>query len=209
MFYTSVSSLGSILFGSVDRIAVGAVIDLRAAAYYAVSIGIATKLLALNDVLTRPLMPASSSLQRAGEIDTVRRQLRVATAGVAALSASLGAILLIFSEPFLRIWLGPAFAENSLSTFRVLVVVYAVIALVAPSYHVANGIGYPWICAAGGIVGGATTIALIVVLGREWGVVGAAWANAAYLVTLVIPVYIFRALASARLPRGVAPANRP
>ena len=89
VFFTSVSSLGSILFASVDRIAVGAVIDLRAAAYYAVSIGIATKLLSLSDVLTRPLMPASSSLQRAGEIDLVRRQLRVATTGVTALSTAL------------------------------------------------------------------------------------------------------------------------
>jgi O-antigen/teichoic acid export membrane protein len=208
VFFTSVSSLGSILFGSVDRIAVGAVIDLRAAAYYAVSIGIATKLLSLTDVLTRPLMPASSSLQRAGEIDLVRRQLRVATTGVTALSTALGAILFVLAEPLLRIWLGSDFAEHALSTFRVLVVVYALIAIVAPSYHVANGIGYPWICAAGAIVGGVATIALIVVFGRHWGVVGAAWANAAYLVTLVIPVYIFAALARLRLPTRVAPAPK-
>jgi O-antigen/teichoic acid export membrane protein len=190
VLFTGTSSLGTLLFSSVDRLAVGAVLGLRAVAYYTVSIGIATKLLSLADVLTRPLMPFASARFGTGEFESVRERFRRVTASVAAGSLTCGVLMLLLSGPALRLWLGPAFAHHALPTFRVLVVVYALIAVSAPGYHIANGIGAAWICAAAVLAGGAATIGLIFVLGPLLGVVGAACANAAYCITLVIPAYV-------------------
>ena len=191
---TSLTSLGTAVFGTVDRLAVGAVLGLRAVTYYAVSIGIASKLLAIADVGARPLMPASSARIGANDPGGVRRTLIRWTRGVAVFTWLAAISILLLSEPFLRIWAGPVFADHALTTFRVLVVIYAFIALAAPAYHVANGVGQPSICAASALVGGGLTIALIFVLGPRLGVVGAAWANAAYVVNLAIPVYILNQL---------------
>jgi O-antigen/teichoic acid export membrane protein len=197
VMFTGATSLGTLVFGTVDRITVGAVLGLQAVTYYAVSIGIAGKLLSLADVATRPLMPASSALLGQSRAGVAYDYLRRSTTAVAAASALVATLLILGSGPFMRWWMGNQFAGHALPTFRVLIVVCALVAVAAPGYHVANGTGYPWICAATTIVGGLATIGLIVVLGRSLGLVGAAWANAAYCVTLVIPLYVAARLKSA------------
>jgi O-antigen/teichoic acid export membrane protein len=202
VLFTGISGLGTLAFSSLDRLAVGAVLGLRAATYYTISIGVASKLLSLADVLTRPLMPAASGLERGGDTAGVLHYLRRGTAAVAAVSLGLGVLLVVVSEPLLRIWLGTSFAEHALWTFRILVVVYALIALAAPGYHVANGIGYAWVCALGAVLGGAATIGLIFLLGSAFGLVGTAWANAAYCANLAIPIYVAHVLSARMRPGG-------
>jgi O-antigen/teichoic acid export membrane protein len=206
--FTGLSSIGAVFFASADRVAVGAVLGLRAVTYYTVAISVANKLLAFADVTTRPLMPWSSSIFASGERQRVRRQLRSATAGVAGVTLAAAAVLLVLAGPLITAWLGASVAEHVITPFRILVVVYAALAIASPAYQVANGIGQAWICAVCAVAGGVATIVLIVPLGREWGVVGAAWANAAYWVALVIPFWVLGTLGPRRLPAGVAAANR-
>jgi O-antigen/teichoic acid export membrane protein len=190
VLFTGVTSAGTLLFSSVDRLAVASILGLRSVAYYTVTVGVANKLLAFADVATRPLMPASSASYGRGDVLAVKRYLDKSTAVVAAASALGGIALFAVSGPLLRAWLGNAFAAEALEPFRILVVVYAVISIAAPAFHIANGIGSAWISAVGSIVGGALTIGLIVVLGRSYGLSGVAWANAAYCLNLGLPVYV-------------------
>lgn len=192
--FTSVSGLGSLLFTAVDRIAVGIVLGVSAVAYYVVAVGIAGSLLTLAGVLTQPLMPAASSWSSSGQWQRVRRYLVRSTLAVAALELVLASALLLISQPFVSIWLGADVASHALAPFRIFVVVYAVISLNAPAYHIANGSGFPWIPALGGLIGGLLTVVLIVLMGRVWGLEGAAWANAGYWVTLLIPALTAKAL---------------
>jgi O-antigen/teichoic acid export membrane protein len=185
--FTSVSGLGSLLFTTVDRITVGIVLGVSAVAYYVVGVGIATYLLTVTSVVTHPLMPAASSWSSSGQWERVRKLLVRSTRAIAVMELVLASSLLLISRPFLIVWLGPDVAAHALTPFRILVLVYAIVCLNAPGHHIANGSGFPWIPALGGLAGGLLTIMLIIPLGRSWGLAGAAWANTGYWVTLLIP----------------------
>jgi O-antigen/teichoic acid export membrane protein len=175
--FTGVTAVGHVLFASLDRVVVGAVLGPSAVAYYSVSIGLAINLLFVADALTRPLMPAASAWTSVRDWGRVRAWLKRATLGVAVLELVAAGILLLVSEPFLTLWLGSDFTEHAVTPFRILVVVFAVVAVGAPAFHIANGAGYPWAPALGGSVGGALTIVFIFLLAPTWGVSGAAAAN--------------------------------
>jgi O-antigen/teichoic acid export membrane protein len=192
--FTGLTGAGSLLFGSVDRIIVGAIVGLRGVTFYAVTIGIANKLLYLADVACRPLMPASSALDGLGRPEAVLYFLRRATVIVSLSVACAAGILFAFSRPFLRWWLGDSFAHHAVGPFRILIVVYAIVAIAAPAFHVINGVGLAWIAASAAIVGGAGTLALIAVLAPAHGLTGAAVANAAYCVNLLLPLLAIGAL---------------
>lgn len=188
--FNGAASIGGQVFGSMDRLAVGAVLGLSGLTYYTVAIGIANKLLYLTDYLTRSLMPATSAWNAAGDHRKLVLYYRRSTAVVVALNVGMAAVLLVASEPFMRLWMGASFAAETVPALRILTIVYMMTSLNAPAYQMANGLGRPWICAVTSLVGGAGTICLIVVLGRTMGLQGAAWANAAYWVTLLVIVYV-------------------
>jgi O-antigen/teichoic acid export membrane protein len=202
--FTGLTGVGALLFSSVDRVVVGAVVGLRAVAYYAVAIGVANKILFVADVACRPLLPAASTHVGQGRSDLVLAQLRRATVLTTLAVLVLGTTLFVAAEPLLRWWLGQRFAEHAVAPFRILVVIYVLIAVTAPAYHVINGIGLAWVAAAATISGGALTIALIALLGPRLGLDGAAAANGAYCINLALP-----AVAYAALTRGWFRSRRP
>jgi O-antigen/teichoic acid export membrane protein len=205
--FTALTALGGVLFSSIDRLVVGVTLGVSSAAYYSIVIGIANKLLFLADVAARPLLPAASALVAIGRCDAVRRQLVRATRGAAVVSVLVAIAALVLSGPVLRAWMGADFSLHALGTLRILVVVYAIAAIAAPGFHVANGIGLAWFSGLSAIVSGAATIGLIVWLGRSWGLEGTAWANGAYCINLVIPLAALLTLKRLQL-REVPEASR-
>lgn len=191
---TGTTGVGAVLFGSLDRIVVGAVMGLRAVTYYSVSIGVANKLLALADVVSRPLMPAASAHSGAGAWPNIRTQFVRATQLVTVGSGAIAVPLVLFAPYVLDMWVGAPFEHHAIGVFRALVVVYALIAIAAPGFHTANGLGYPGVCATASVLGGAGTLCLIAVAGARADVSAAGWANAAYLINLAIPLYVIRRL---------------
>jgi O-antigen/teichoic acid export membrane protein len=116
------------------------------------------------------------------------------TSAIAALELAMSVILLLISRPAMTAWLGADVTAHALSSLRVLIVAYAVIGVFAPAYHIANGSGFPWLPALGGLAGGFLTVSLIIIMGREWGLVGAAWANCGYWANALILFGTLRAL---------------
>lgn len=184
---SGISGFGSKIFSFVDRLAVGAVLGLGVVAYYSVIISVANKILQLSGALANALMPAVSSWMASGDIRRVRAYFLKATAALFALNFLIVSILLIISAPFLRLWMGEAFADHVLIPFRTLIVIYALISVNAPAHFVAYGVGIPHIPAITAILGGLLTIGLIFLLGSRWGLVGAAIANAGYITTFIQP----------------------
>jgi O-antigen/teichoic acid export membrane protein len=195
--FSSLTGIGNVLFAFVDRIAVAAVLGVSAVAYYSVATGVAINLLRVAGVITKPLMPATSSRAGASDWAAVKRLMRHATGAVGALELVGCGVLLAASGPLIRIWLGPDFGSHVLTAFRILIVVFALAAIGAPAYQIANGIGAPWVPALAGVLGGILTIVLIFVLAPVWGIAGAAAANAGGLTALFPLVYLSR-----RLRRG-------
>lgn len=189
MGYMSIIGIGQRIFNSVDRVAVGAILNLSAVTYYTVAIGIANKLVGFSNALTIVLMPAASSWQASGSKFRLWKYFLFSTSIITLISLSLGGLILYLSEPFLRLWMGNEFANQALTPFRILILIYMVIPINASSFHIGNGIGKPWIGAISIISGGFLTIGLITILGYRYGLEGVAWANAGYWLTLImVPV---------------------
>ena len=190
MVFAGLTGVGRQIFTSMDRLVVGAVMGLSEVAYYTVSIGIAHKFTSLSSALTQALMPAASAWYDTGNKRALSKYFRRSTAVLFLLNLGLGGVLLLLANPFLRFWMGEDFARVVLVPFRILVLVHAVNSMTAPAYQVADGIGIPWINTFGALISGLGTILLIAVWGRTSGLRGAAWANAASWIKLVVPLYV-------------------
>jgi O-antigen/teichoic acid export membrane protein len=184
-------NLGSQIFSSVDRLAVGRILGVEAVAYYSVATAIAVKLLQVVSSLSQGFMPNASEAMVAGDFHRLYRLFVRGTWVSGFISVSLAVITIILSKPFLQFWVGPEFTAHSLSMFRILIFAYAFIAITSPAYFIANGIGIPWINSIGTISGGIITIVLIFILGNIWALQGIAWANYGYLINIFVVLYVY------------------
>lgn len=196
---TGLASLGSKVFNFADKLAVGAVLGLDAVAYYTIIIGIASKILQLSGALTNALMPAVSQWWTAGDFKRVRTHFLKSTGILGVLNLLIAVVLIILSQPLLRLWVGIDFTTHVLVPFRFLIVIYALISMAAPAYHVANGIGTPWINAFASILGGVFTIGSIILFGNKSGLLGVAVANGGYLINLVLIIFVMVSLQKRRV----------
>jgi O-antigen/teichoic acid export membrane protein len=185
---SGISDVGSQIFSFADRMAVGAVLGLDAVAYYTIIISIAAKILQLSGALTSTLMPAVSTWMASGDIRRVRAYFLRATASLLGLNFFIASILIAFSAPLLRLWMGEAFTNHILVPFRILILIYALISLNAPAHFIAYGMGLPWINALGSLIGGVLTITLILWLGKSFGLLGVSMANSGYLFIFVLTI---------------------
>jgi O-antigen/teichoic acid export membrane protein len=188
---SGVSGMGSQIFSVADRLAVGIVLGLDAVAYYSVIISVASRILQLSSALTNALMPAVSSWMASGEIRRVRSYFMRAMTAVTTLNFGVAFVLLTLSATLLQLWMGAEFAAHVLWSFRILIVIYALISLNAPGYFVAYGMDNPGINALVAILGGCLTIGLILIWGKPFGLLGAALANGGYLITFAISVFVY------------------
>ena len=145
-------------------------------------------------------MPAVSVLWANGDFKRVRTYFLKSTGVLVVLNFFIAIVLIALSEPLLLLWVGSDFMTHVLVSFRFLIVIYALISIAAPAYHVANGIGVPWINTFGSLFGGVSTIGLIILLGNKSGLLGVAIANSGYLINLVLIIFVMVSLQKRRVP---------
>jgi O-antigen/teichoic acid export membrane protein len=139
-------------------------------------------------------MPAASGLRARAQQRLLWKYFWTSTFAIAIASIGAATTLLIFSESFMALWMGPLFAERALPTFRILILVYALVAFGAPAYQITLGIGSPSVAAGLTVAGGLASIALIYILSSALGLAGAALGNSGYLVTLATVVFVIAKL---------------
>jgi O-antigen/teichoic acid export membrane protein len=197
--FSSATGVGNVLFAFVDRLVVAAALGVSAVAYYSVATGVAINLLRVAGAVTKPLMPASSSWASASNTRALKRWLLHSTAAVGCFEVIAAGFLLALSRPLMTVWLGSSVGTHALSSFRILVLVFAIAAIGAPAFQITNGIGAPWVPAVAGVAGGALTVLLIFVLSPPWGVAGAAAANLGGWTALFPLAYLLRKFRGPRL----------
>ena len=87
--------------------------------------------------------------------------------------------------------MGDEYVDQVLIIFRILIIVYAIYAMSAPAFQIANGIGIPWINMIFSLLAGFCTIFLIFLLVSEYGLIGAAFANLASWVKLLSILIVY------------------
>lgn len=188
--YSGLRGIGAQLFTTVDRVAVGAVLGLSNLTYYVICIGIANKFIALSSSLTQALVPATSSLYASGNKIKVRNYFLSATVVLAVINLSVGLGAIVTANILLNWWMGAEFAFEALKLFRILIFIYMLLALTVPAAQIANGIGSPWVNTMGALIGGGGTILLIVIFGRQNGLIGTGWANIASWIRFIAPLIV-------------------
>jgi O-antigen/teichoic acid export membrane protein len=194
MAFMGLTGIGIKVFTLFDRIVVAQVLGFSAAAYYIIATGIANKFAAFASASSQALLPAFSSWNVREKGYLVWKKLLKATWIMGGATLIPGTIFLLISRPLLLAWLGVSDGEIVLHPMRILVFIYMVKTITAPSYQAANGMGFPWITALTTLIASFGTIALILYWGRRYSLQGAAWANIASWALFGIIFYLYRVL---------------
>lgn len=184
-------NIGGRIFSSFDKLVVGRILGFEAVSYYSIGTDIASKIANVNGSIFQSFLPAASEAVAVGNYSKLYSLFKKGMFSSILLNLFIGSVILILSKPFLQYWIGTDFMEKSLSMFRILILVYAVFSICTPAYFLANGMGMPWICTIGSLLGASSTIILIFILGELWQLKGAALANIAYNVMYIVPLYTF------------------
>jgi O-antigen/teichoic acid export membrane protein len=194
-FVAWVANLGSMLFGSADRILVGTFLGPSAAGVYSVATGVAMKLNQLIAPITDVLMPFSSSYQAVGKNDSLNFALCYGSRVSACLLVAVAGLLILWAEPLLGWWISPDFAIRHANLLRTLFVCYAIFSMAAPSYQISRGLGFIAVPAIITISSAVFVLLLISIFSPAYGLVGAAIANFGYILVLGINFHVARKLA--------------
>lgn len=198
------TTFGSTLFNSADRLLVGVLLGPAAAGAYAICTGIAMRLNLLAGVVTQLLLPFSSSYQAAGRMQTVRSIFRYSSRITACLLVGAAAVLVIWSRWILTLWISPEFASLYGTPFQIVVVCYAIFSFATPAHQIAQGLGRTKATALLGLGGSLLMVTLVLVLAPLFGLTGAAIANLGYAVVVGLELYVARLLNLSALPTVLA-----
>ena len=147
--------------------------------WFAIALRLVEFAKALSRSATATLTPAISSLETTGDIAAIRRVLFNATRWVLYLILPVHLGLIVFGQPFLRIWMGSS--EYAERCYPVLVILSATLSLVVAQSVAARilyGMGRLRIFARAALLESLVNLALSMVLVRYLGIVGVAWASA-------------------------------
>jgi O-antigen/teichoic acid export membrane protein len=177
------------VFNVLDRVLVGVLLSAAAAGVYTAAIGIANKLYSLAQNFSHVLLPRTSALVSRDRKGEVRNLLLLALRLIASGTFALSLVLALNAEFLLRVWLGAETAALTTEPLKVLLLIYALIGAVAPSMHIANGLGRPWAYSSAMLGTAVASLGLLVWLAPR-GVAWAAVANAGGVILIALPIYL-------------------
>lgn len=170
-----------------DKFLVAALVSVSAVTYYAVPVTIAQRLAALVGNVSAAFLPAASELHGEGDRARFEELYLRSTKLVAIIVLPIGSLLVVFSEPILRLWLGGQFAAESADVLRVLAAAYVVNAFSTMPAIASDSVGRPRVTTAFSVASLALNVGLSVVLIPAFGILGAAFAVLVNSLLLVPP----------------------
>ena len=180
------SQLGGSLFGLADRLVVNAILGPSAAALYSIATSVAVRINELSAApvqVIAPALAATDSPSRRVYIYERAEHLNMIVA------YGLAAAVMLGSEP-LGTLLVPAEPDTMAGLLRIVALCYGAYSVNAAAFYAAQGLGRPAINAGWMLLAGLLFLAVLPVAMWVFGLVGAAWANLAFAVTLGINVHV-------------------
>jgi O-antigen/teichoic acid export membrane protein len=143
-------------------------------AYYAVAMALAVTLASLPVAVTAPLFPAIVRLHAAGASEQLRRLHRQALQGIFLAITPFALMLALLGGPFLGIWAGPDYAQNSTRPFLIILLGLWFNALAYVPYNYLLASGRTALLAKIHLLEVLPYLAVTAVLTERWGAEGAA-----------------------------------
>jgi O-antigen/teichoic acid export membrane protein len=170
------SNAGAI-FQTFDRILVGSALGAAAIAAYTVSTQLGSQVHAVPAAAMAFLFPLMSRKLGAGHGESARRVETIGVLLTVGMVTTLGLVLAVLREPILTLWLGEAFAHQYSELFLWIVVAYVTLGLGIAPYFLLLGRGDVQFVSMMGIVGGAASLAAMLMLVEPYGLLGIAWSR--------------------------------
>jgi O-antigen/teichoic acid export membrane protein len=169
------TALGPAL-GSIDRFIVGSVVGATGLGYYTGAAEAANRFLLIPATAFSALLPALAHTEARGGRDRALAATRAAARQLATLLLPLCLALFIFAPAILRVWLGPAFANQAATALRILAVGVFLGGLAHLPLAVLYGAGRPDLPAKFHLVEVLVHVAVTFLLVKTLGITGAALA---------------------------------
>jgi O-antigen/teichoic acid export membrane protein len=193
--------LANVVFLYVDRFLIAGFLPLAFAGYYTMAFDIATRQSYVSNSVTQAYFPVFSG-QGATNASAFKRSFLQATKAVAVGTTGVAMLLVVFAQPLLTYWIGPAFAANARSSLIALAVASLLACYASVPYTaIIAGAGQPKVCVRTfGVAVGIHVVASLVLL-RVWSIAGvaAAFALAYAYVFVSLSVWVSKILVPSRL----------
>lgn len=174
-----------------DKLLVGALLGVAAVAFYAIPVLVAQRLVALVAGVATAFLPAASDLHARSDAARFDELYVRASKLVALLVFPSAALLALYAEPILQLWVGEEFARRSVWPLRLLAAGYAINALTTMPALAADSIGRPRVTAAFSVGSAALNVALSLALIPPFGLVGASFAILLTSLALLPPFLLY------------------
>jgi len=154
---------------------VGALLGAAPVTYFALASRLVEFAKALLRTATNTLTPAISSMEAAGDMDAIRRMFLRGTRWVLYLILPVHLGLVVFGRPFLTIWLGEsAYAEQCYIPLVVLSSTLSLVIAQSMAARILYGTGRLRAFARAALVEALVNVALSILLGQRYGLIGVA-----------------------------------
>ena len=182
--YAYLSRIAMVSYANADKLLVGAYVDMRALALYAVPYLLANRVYSLTYRLGQVILPEASRLDAGGQIDQLRRTYLLSARYLMFLNASICCLLLLMGREVLYYWAGPTFGAEATLILALVSITVLVDSFTNLPSLVNDGRGKPANSGIFAIARSAVGLAAAWFAVRHYGVEGVAWSQ--LLVSLVM-----------------------
>ena len=199
--FTFLQSIANILFQHFDRILVGFVLGPAAAGVYSVGNSVALRLSIVSGQAAEVMLPYASKKGSVQDRTALYQTFRQLNQFIGILIGALAALLILWMEPILAVWISQDYARNYAAIFRILILAYVFMSVCRSGHQTLTGIGK--IKAISLIYIGSSLLMLLglYLLASRFGLVGAALANLLMVFLLLFNILVYPEL-TGRLPIG-------
>ncbi|MEZ0485840.1 oligosaccharide flippase family protein [Fibrella aquatica] len=199
---TFIGGIGSAFFSQGDRLVVGRLLGLEASGFYAALASVATQIHTLSTIAIQPLVPTLTKLVEQVSLPnspastqesletTISRALKIN----AILAVGLGSLIMMMAPELSAFLFKHDLSKLTLTSngLRVIAFIYTLYSLNAVGYYMLLAIKREIVTTMLTLICGSASLLLVGILGHFYGVTGALYGNAGYLLTLLLLVYGFK-----------------
>ena len=189
-----VTSVGNAVYNQADRLVVNAVLGPAAAGVYTALTTVANKIVELTVLPMKVLPAAISGAHAVQNLPRVQHLFRESMRLNAAVTWTCASGLFFFAEPLMQLVLGREYLAIAPTLLRAVTLIYALQSLCIGASWFALGLNRPSILTRWGLPSAALTIVAMYYLAGKFGLPGAVWSNAAYLMLGGLVFHVSKAM---------------
>lgn len=188
------SSFGSTLFSHADRIIVNLLLGAESTGIYSAATSVAVQINKLSAIPLRVIPPAITSAKALSQQSRIQSIFLWATRMNGLLVFLIAAPIMFWSRPLAGVLVGSEYIIQTAMLLQILAICYGMYSLNAAAFFTAVGIGYPIFNARWGMISGILFCLFLFIFISLFGLIGAAWANLTFAISLMINYQVVKLL---------------